>query len=83
MISFTQLRRIVFGTSCVVVFGFGASQALASPARAAFYGCDVWEQEQCDSFCSIYGPGVKGRCTDLGLYDCQCVNVAPMPDPYT
>ena len=29
--SFIYLRRALFGTSCAVVFGFGASQALATP----------------------------------------------------
>ncbi len=30
-VSFAHLRRIVFGTSCAIVFGFGATQAFAEP----------------------------------------------------
>ena len=69
-ISLNRLRRILFGTSCAVVFGFGASQALASPAQAAFYGCTVWQDMQCQNYCA--GLGAQGRCTNFGIYDCQC-----------
>lgn len=31
--SFIQLRRALFGTSCIVVFGFGATQAFGGPSR--------------------------------------------------
>jgi hypothetical protein len=30
-VSFVHLRRILFGTSCAIVFGFGATQAFAEP----------------------------------------------------
>jgi hypothetical protein len=82
-ISFVHLRRILFGTSCAIVLGFGGTQALASPVQAAaVYACTPWEQAQCDSFCSGFGTGVKGRCTNIGFYDCRCEDVAPVPDPY-
>ncbi len=29
--SFIHLRRALFGVSCAIVFGFGATQALAEP----------------------------------------------------
>lgn len=32
------LRRALFGTSCAVVFGFGASQAFATPDQQAAGG---------------------------------------------
>lgn len=77
-ISFVHLRRILFGTSCAIVFGFGASQALAAPVQAALYGCTVWEAQECDAYCMGYGPHVRGRCTNFGVYDCSCYPTIPM-----
>lgn len=80
-ISFVHLRRALFGTSCAVVFGFGASQALASPVRAAFYGCTQWQAQQCQDYCtSTYGSGSKGRCTNFGMLQCQCEFGPYFPD---
>jgi len=53
--SFTYLRRALFGTSCAIVFGFGATQALAGPRQmnrdevctrtdAGHADCAVWCQ---------------------------------------
>ncbi|MEW5928074.1 MAG: hypothetical protein AB1941_11360 [Gemmatimonadota bacterium] len=33
--SFIHLRRALFGTSCAVVFAFGATQALAAPQQTS------------------------------------------------
>ena len=33
--SFINLRRVLFGVSCAVVFGFGATTAFATPDTAA------------------------------------------------
>lgn len=33
--SFIHLRRVLFGTSCAIVFGFGASEASGSATRPA------------------------------------------------
>ncbi len=68
--SFIHLRRMLFGTSCVIVFGFGATQALAAPKLSSWEGCDsnmvVWCENQCA------GPGT-GRCTWFGFYYCECI----------
>ena len=75
--SFIQLRRIVFGTSCAVVFGFGATQALASPAQAAFFGCTASQQQQCQNYCG--SRGAQGYCTSFGIggYGCECYVEGP------
>ncbi len=71
-ISFVQLRRIVFGTSCAVVLGFGATQALASPARASYGRCKGSQALECYNYCAALG--AQGFCTSLGAagYDCVC-----------
>lgn len=63
--SFSYLRRALFGTSCAVVFGFGATQALAGPAQASMrYACtEEWEQ-YCDYSCGL--EGMQGRCASVG-----------------
>lgn len=71
-LSFVHLRRILFGASCALVFGFGATQALASPAQTAFYGCTTWDKQRCNNYCAANYPGSVGRCTDFGGYQCQC-----------
>ena len=55
--SLSNLRRALFGTSCVIVFGFGATEALANvpddPFGAACH--DGWEpNEACLAECAGY-----------------------------
>jgi hypothetical protein len=72
-ISFVHLRRILFGTSCAIVFGFGASQALASPTHAAVRrDCEPWQVQECQTSCAYRG--MVGYCANLGggSYQCQC-----------
>jgi hypothetical protein len=73
--SFIQLRRALFGASCAIVFGFGAAQALASPAPAAFYGCTEKEEQACNDTCrKLWGPSAVGDCLGYGggFYQCEC-----------
>jgi hypothetical protein len=44
--SFIHLRRALFGVSCTIVFGFGATQALAEPQgdRVSELNCRPFEE---------------------------------------
>lgn len=76
--SFSHLRRAVFGLSCVVVFGFGATQALASPDQDRFGDCArtgyaYVPRDGCPTDCPLSGLGFcNGRSTQCV---CQDVNV--------
>ena len=63
--SFIYLRRALFGTSCAIVFGFGMTQAFASPTQATFSQCKPEMQEYCATWCPPPGG------------DCQIWNGAP------
>jgi hypothetical protein len=68
-----KLVRGTLGALVVGALGFGAAQALASPVQAAYYGCTEWDAQACtDSCVAAYGPYARGRCTNFGIYDCQC-----------
>ncbi|HEX2190422.1 MAG TPA: hypothetical protein VHG51_16050 [Longimicrobiaceae bacterium] len=68
-----ELARRVFGAMVVGALAFGGTQALASPVQAAVYGCTQWEEQMCNDSCVYaYGPLAKGRCTNFGMYHCQC-----------
>ncbi len=73
-ISFVHLRRILFGASCAIVFGFGATQALASPMQAAgsLEFCTASETAICNDYCAAtFG---EGRCRKFqGRVNCSCV----------
>lgn len=79
-ISFVHLRRILFGTSCAIVFGFGASQALAAPVQAAKGGgCFYYQVQECNNYCS-FNYGLQGRCTSsVDSYDCACYRALDQP----
>jgi hypothetical protein len=66
--SLSSLRRILFGTSCAVVFGFGASRALASPATVPPPPvCTVEMEVYCNELCG-------GHCVRRpDFYGCECV----------
>jgi hypothetical protein len=71
--SFIKLRRVVFGVSCAVVFGFGATQAAASPERAGpapkecHWEVGMYCQQNCAS------QGLYGRCQEEdGFPVCRC-----------
>jgi hypothetical protein len=74
--SFTNLRRALFGLSCTVVFGFGASQALAAPRQSSddgtcLYG-DPGARAYCRSWCQSQSLGYRdGTCTRFGY--CACL----------
>ncbi len=66
--SFIHLRRALFGLSCAIVFGFGATQALAAP-----------QQSRVDKLCPytlIAYPYITSECieycNDLGYFDGEC-----------
>jgi hypothetical protein len=64
--SFTYLRRTLFGASCAVVFGFGATQALAAPLQARSEMCSLegtYLDPACWSFCNQHGFDA-GECTN-------------------
>ena len=69
-----RLRRVLFGVSCTVVFGFGAGQALAAPRAAdsdgtCLYG-DPGARAYCSSYCKSQGYR-DGTCTRFGI--CACL----------
>ncbi|HEX8274924.1 MAG TPA: hypothetical protein VF615_19980 [Longimicrobiaceae bacterium] len=70
---FIHLRRVLFGTSCAIVFGFGATQALASPTQvASSLLCTASETAICNDYCAAtFG---EGRCRKFdGRVQCSCV----------
>ena len=61
--SFINLRRVLFGVSCTIVFGFGASEALASPTFPGWpyvWTCTPETQQRCEDFCA--GNGALADC---------------------
>lgn len=67
-----KLARGILGALVVGALGFGATQALASPTQAGWpYGwCTEEEQTMCDNFCAPSGG--RGRCTNFGVWHCEC-----------
>lgn len=66
--SFINLRRALFGTSCAIVFGFGATQALSWPLPPGGLDADNCTEWYCDEYClQNYGEG--GSCSRTG---CLC-----------
>ncbi len=74
--SLIHLRRVLFGTSCAIVFGFGSTQALASPMRAASPSegyCTEAAARLCQQRC-VYQGANSGYCYKIGeLSRCECV----------
>lgn len=74
--SFIYLRRALFGTSCAIVFGFGATQAFGAPAAPSFNGCLDHQRVQCQTHCEIvWGPYAVSTCyatRDYTSFDCVC-----------
>lgn len=75
--SFIYLRRALFGTSCVIVFGLGANQALAVPQQGTGYGeClygDPGADAYCTSFCRAEKLGYYGVCAQFQGGRCGCL----------
>ena len=75
-ISFVHLRRALLGTSCAIVFGFGSTQALASPMRAASPSegyCTEAVERLCQQKC-LYRGANFGHCYKIGeIAHCECV----------
>ncbi|HEU0076616.1 MAG TPA: hypothetical protein VFQ76_03140 [Longimicrobiaceae bacterium] len=72
--SFIYLRRAVFGVSCAIVFGFGATQASAGPQLDTI-ACDVYgdptsESYKCTQFCQSRGLYGGGHCAANGTCEC-------------
>ncbi|HEX8276349.1 MAG TPA: hypothetical protein VF615_27155 [Longimicrobiaceae bacterium] len=64
--SFINLRRALFGVSCTIVFGFGATQALATPYPPMVPGCDpssLNDYVMCDDWC-VRNYGTGGSCSE-------------------
>jgi hypothetical protein len=72
--SFINLRRVLFGVSCAVVFGFGGTQALAAPADAKRNACNEMLDAECDRRCKAEGEQNTGYCVGgWGPYwSCEC-----------
>lgn len=74
-----KLVRSAFGALVLGALGFGASQALASPASpAAAAYCTREEAAECSLACmEAAGPDYRGRCTktSFGTISCQCVQI--------
>jgi hypothetical protein len=73
--SFIQLRRVVFGASCAIVFGFGATQLAATPhgpLQARGSVCILSDAPY------VLEDGCYGQCPENGGYcdgftrNCQC-----------
>lgn len=73
--SFINLRRALFGTSCVIVFGFGATEVLAAPAQASKRNpCYEELHNYCADQCRLQGEHLTGYCNGIGPYFwCECV----------
>ncbi len=75
--SFSTLRRALLGVSCAVVFGFGATQALASPDTARAGSCQFTMYEyhslECNAQCWQYGGVCDG-------FNAECFCFGPPPE---
>lgn len=72
--SFIHLRRALFGTSCAIVFGFGATEAFATPQRGStppacvpFNSSYRW---MCERYCMGL-MGANGECNP-DTNTCEC-----------
>ncbi len=79
--SFIQLRRVLVGVSCAVVFGFGATQALGSQDRAPRKICPVPDPPApyYSAACGVGCPGEMGYCGQDGR--CHCGYFSPIVPP--
>ena len=74
-------RRVsqgVFNALMLGALGFGATQALASPAAPAAAYCTREEAGECNVACQeALGPSYRGKCTktSIGTVSCQCVQI--------
>ena len=74
--SIIYLRRLLFGVSCTIVFGLGATQALAAPDPEPYPGkvCpfdpDYPFQPYYSDFCTQCCPQMVGYCGAEG--ECHC-----------
>jgi hypothetical protein len=83
--SLSNLRRVLFGVSCAIVFGFGATEALAGPPGPGGLwptnpypsGCvlsDPMANQNCSNYCGWYG--ADGVCTsepgEIWYGYCEC-----------
>ena len=72
--SFTYLRRILFGTSCAIVFGFGATQASARDPEQV-HTCPATGYYYPSELCvTLIGGGCVRAVCDPGGY-CQCGDI--------
>jgi len=70
--SLIYLRRALFGVSCAIVFGFGATQAFGYPQLDTIT-CDVYNPDsgyKCTQFCQSRGLYGGGHCSLDGLCEC-------------
>jgi hypothetical protein len=73
--SLTNLRRVLFGVSCTVVFGFGATEAFAERAGRSVSLCGYGDPGA-DSICSMdcsresESETPYGWCEETGV--CKC-----------
>ncbi len=68
--SFIHLRRVLLGASCVVVFGFGATEAFANAGRARSGECEP-RGYQYRPMEGCYDCPRGGYCDGVGE-DCVC-----------
>jgi hypothetical protein len=69
--SFINLRRVLFGVSCAIVFGFGPSQAFGNPYPTQRVSCEVTGEDYASYYCKLalrcnYG----GWCSSYGSCGC-------------
>jgi hypothetical protein len=72
--SLIHMRRVLFGVSCTMVFGFGATQAFAErtnqPAASICDSTDPYSNAECRTGCYASGQG-GGSCNEATM-KCDC-----------
>lgn len=67
--SFIHIRRVLFGVSCTIVFGFGATHAFAErTSQYCEYGTP-WADATCQADCTATGSNF-GWCEETS--QCKC-----------
>jgi len=72
--SLSNLRRVLFGVSCAVVFGFGATQAFGSPAQARVVYCIAKGYDYQTPVCGSGCYRQIGYCDASGVCHCGYIS---------
>jgi len=72
--SFTQLRRVLPGTSCAIVCGFGGAELLATPRIGASDHAICTTHPECELWCNEVPGYDQGYCDIWDSGECVCWN---------